>query len=508
MSDQSSDTEFLPSDIERLSLDQLIRYASGQLLSPESAPYVQQRWFSNLVSAHRLEHERRSNLTPDEYVFWTSKARVWTGRQVEAWDALHDPECKEVVLFGAVRTGKTDVALAWFVEHIMRHPDNDHGLICQSLPNYERLVDDLRFFAHLARLDVSKTNTGLRIGDTTITRLIANTETAYERIKGATWAGLFVDEGVECDAAALLEGFARCSVRGAKIVYCSNPGEPENDFSTEIRVPLARGSRPGKVVTFSATEERNDLVPTVDPTYRESLTLRYKPGTAMYRRYILGEDASMAGAVYPMVDQACQPRRPKGDPDRWYITVDPGFSTSASIALLVGVWPETLPGGMRERFVVCDEWRHLGVEQGSLTFPDQIASMLDHMVPLTKGVRTILTIDEADTQFRQQAVYGLAQRTDVSHIDIWRCPKGKIEDGIEAVQSALGWWLWIAHPRSKPEHRLGRLVRELRRYRYDPDKIEKGKEDAALGHFDACDALRYLVHGIVTRSIRPIGASS
>ena len=455
---------------------------------------------------HRLALKQEADTglahTVEHYRWMLDNARVWTPRQKDALDALRDRSLPEVSLYGAQRTGKTDVAQAWLIEQILMYASQRHGLVVQSLPSLNRTIEGLRFFAALAGMSIKREETTLRVGDSVVQYVVANTIMSGAKIKGDTLHSVLFEEAPDIPDEALQIILGRISEDDAQICYTGNAGRIGRAFARRVNDPLKKGTsdRPGVFIRFDLTK-RAHRPPTVGKRYVKRTADAYK-GTPLYKPLIEGVD-DMLGALFPHVLRACDKNI---DIDRnWrrvFVTVDPGWTSSATHALLAGSYLE----GRVERWAILDEWYHRGANSSPMEYADQVDSIMSRFQALLPARRMGVLVDMSDSQWHM-AIDEWIKRTD-QYVSRYVAPKGEIDEGMRAVQAMLGSTLFLRREAGPHDNTLSHLYRQMRDMQQDDAESKKSGADKRLktpdadgGNWDGVDALRYLCLGISTNSI-------
>lgn len=199
----------------------------------------------------------------------------------------------------------------------------------------------------------------------------------------------------------------------------------------------------------------------------------------VWKSEMLCERPSARDLVYPEFDESVHVRDsvdpPPADDERfrWLGGMDFGYRSPT-----VFLW--AVHDTERDELLIVDE--HVASER---TAREHIAQVESRRRPLPRWVGA------------DPAGHARNEHTGESTIALWRSAGWKIrtarttiEAGVEAVRARLraadGGVRLFVHPRCET------LIRSMRSYHFDPDRIED-REPVKDGHDHACDALRYLV---------------
>jgi len=144
-------------------------------------------------------------------------------------------------------------------------------------------------------------------------------------VQGATFAGALLDEAALMPRSFVEQTLARCSVEGARLWFSCNPEGPQHWFYREWI--LKAEERRMLYLHFSMEDN-----PGLSREMRERYARRYS-GT-FYRRFVLGEWIAPEGRIYDFFQRETYAKpRPKGEAERWYVSVDYGTANPCSMGL-------------------------------------------------------------------------------------------------------------------------------------------------------------------------------
>lgn len=194
---------------------------------------------------------------------------------------------------GAVRSGKTVSSILRFLKHVRFGPPGDMVVCGRTFITIKRNV--LYTLQNVIGLPVSMSaqNTEMNIFNRTVHVVGANDERAEGKIRGATFAGAYVDE-----ATLMPEGFfkmllSRLSIPNAQLFATTNPDSPfhwlKREFIDKPDLDLKH---------FHFLLEDNQ---TLSSDYINALKKEYSG--LWYKRYIDGEWCVAEGAIFDFFDE-------------------------------------------------------------------------------------------------------------------------------------------------------------------------------------------------------------
>lgn len=151
---------------------------------------------------------------------------------------------------------------------------------------------------------------------------------------------------------------------------------------------------------------------------------------------------------------------------------------------------------MNKKLRGLDEYYHSGRETGKQKAPSEYAQDFVQFVRKlgesygTQGVRFYLYLDPS-AQGLQEEIKRACRIVDIPIII--RDAENDVKLGISRVQKVLTFGILGVSPNQE------NLIREFGIYAYDPDSIEKGKEEPVKIDDHCCDAERYLIMGMWTK---------
>lgn len=257
----------------------------------------------------------------------------WVPFSPKALDFLKHSDAKLNILDGSVRSGKTIAMTVRWLEYIVSGPPGDLAMLGKSLGTLKRnVLNDLFDICGKKNARwVDRQQGEMLIFGRRVYAIGASNEEAESRIRGATFAGAYCDEGNLYPESVWMQLQARLSVTGAKCFVNCNPDSPHHWFYVKVimneEIKSKKRWRFYMDDNFSLSEE-----------YRTQLKSMY---TGVFKkRFIDGEWCVAQGLIYDSFDK--QKHLIHYDADylrahavRYFISCDQGTSTTTSWSLMV-----------------------------------------------------------------------------------------------------------------------------------------------------------------------------
>lgn len=246
---------------------------------------------------------------------------------------------------GAVRSGKTSVMATSFVLWAMEHFDQQNFIVAGATietvkRNVVQPIMSTRYLSERFTMRYAGSSSCLVIQSGNVLNRFhvfgGKDESSFRVVQGLTAAGCLLDEVVLMPKSFVEQCMARCSVDGSKFWFSCNPGPPSHWFYREWVTKTAE--KRAYRIHFKLTD---------NPSLSDKVIERYeRMYTGVFKqRYIDGEWVAAEGIVYPMWQDALEPRWKPEDgegPTGYCISVDYGtFNPFAAIKWLrdgSGVW--------------------------------------------------------------------------------------------------------------------------------------------------------------------------
>lgn len=207
-----------------------------------------------------------------------------------------------IICDGAVRSGKTSIMTWAFIRWAMDNFSNQRFGICGKTFGscVENIIKPFMAMSYAKERYVLKWRRSdkiLEVQRGTVKNWFevfgGKDESSFALIQGRTLAGVLLDEVVLMPESFVNQALARCSVKGAKLWFSCNPGNPQHWFYTNWI--LEREKHNALYLHFAMLD---------NPSLDEKTLARYQSmyDGVFYQRYILGEWVAAEGLVYPMFD--------------------------------------------------------------------------------------------------------------------------------------------------------------------------------------------------------------
>ncbi len=402
-------------------------------------------------------------------------------RGKQAW-SVREAQARINLWVGAVRSGKTYSSLWRWLDYVRSGPAGNLVMIGKTMRTLKRnVLDPLAELLGPRRFRLVSGTGECFIFGRRVYLYGANNEGAKDKVMGLTAAGAYCDEVTLWPESVWTALLSRLSVTGAKLFGTTNPDAPAHwlkrrfiDRADELDM---------RVFHFSLDDN-----PALDPAYVTSLKREYVG--LWYRRYILGQWALAAGAVYDMFD-----------PDRHVVDEVPELGTThygggdygtSNPTVFLSLAEATHEEG--DGWLISDEWRWDSRDKGRQMTDAQYSAAYQAWCGEVGEQRGLpewpkaTIIDPSAASFRLQLVNdGVPGVTPGDNA---------VLDGIRDVSTLLGQdRLWF--------HRSSDLgtIEEMMGYSWDEAAQKRGEDKPVKRDDHGPDAVRYLVR----RAVRPRG---
>ncbi|KAF5064994.1 Terminase-like family protein [anaerobic digester metagenome] len=246
-----------------------------------------------------------------------------------------------VICDGAVRSGKTfSMGLSFFLWAMSSFDGQQFGVCGKTILSLRRnvLQEIVPVLRKLGMTCTEKRSENLVVVCSGKRRnrfclFGGKDESSAALIQGSTFAGVLLDEAALMPQSFVEQACARCSVAGSKLWLDCNPEGPNHWFYREW-ICKAREKR-ALYLHFTMAD---------NPVLTEEIRARYETcySGIFYRRFVLGEWVAAQGLIYDFFEREtfCA-AAPKGEMERWRVSVDYGTANPASFGLWGlrgGVW--------------------------------------------------------------------------------------------------------------------------------------------------------------------------
>lgn len=400
---------------------------------------------------------------------------------------------------GAVSAGKTIASLIAFLLALRTvGPVGDVVIIGKTLNTIERNVigqlQNRSLFGAVAKSVVHTRGSSVAIILGRRVELIgANNAAAEERIRGGTFALVYVDEATLLPKEFWNMLVTRLRVAGARLIATTNPASRNHWLRKEW---ILRGAEVD-MVTFHMTMYDNPLYfegGAEGPSYIARMERTYTG--VFYDRFILGKWTTAEGAIYS--DWNEHNRINWADmPDLSQVIgvgIDAG-STHPTVAIMLGLTAERAVDERgrvvpRPRLVLMDELVIEG-KNGDSYSPSVQAAMYRDWLKTRHVPETVLftpprytVVDTAAKWFRDE----LGRPAGGSPGIPTTAANKDVLAGIGTVSSLISQNLLVSTERCE------KWLSEVTEYRWDPKAQEKGEDEPVKENDDSSDATRYITH--------------
>lgn len=234
---------------------------------------------------------------------------------------------------GAVRSGKTYASLWRFIKELTYGPTGEYAIVCRTYDTFKRNVLEqlMRMIGSDVRHYSGKRE--MHLWGKKVHIIGADDERAEAKIRGATFAGAYVDEATIIPETVFKMLISRCSMGGAKIFATTNPDSPYH----WLKVDFLSGNNPD-VASWQFRLDDNPQLSKEDKAY---LPRQYKG--LWYQRFIEGKWVQAEGAVYDFFDPAIHTiPYPASRPEQYIVGIDYG-TANPCVFVLLGINYSKLP---------------------------------------------------------------------------------------------------------------------------------------------------------------------
>nr|WP_269212830.1 PBSX family phage terminase large subunit [Schaalia sp. lx-100] len=395
-------------------------------------------------------------------------------KQQTAWKDFLTPEVRFLLLDGAIRSGKTVIAILIWLHWLPKSPEGHLAIIGKTKTTITRnILDVIKAIRPQAIGHYTSKTDVVTIMGRDVQIISANDAQAESKIRGLTLAGSMVDEATLLPEPMFVQLLGRHSVPRAKMIATTNPDSPAHYLKTNYIDRHEEGLLPDWAVHHFTMDDN----PGLTPEYVESVKREFSG--LWYRRFIQGEWVSAEGAVYDMWDPKKHvvewdelPRMV----DAYAVGIDYG-TQNPTAALILAMGEDGI-------LYFVDEWRLDSTNRGHGTWTDaeQSQALLNWLHTTTHAPRMDvqprrIIVDPAAASFKvqlkQDGAWGL---TDANNDVLY---------GIRLMANGLGaGWLKIAD-------RCQGLIKEAPGYSWDPKAQAAGADKPIKTADHSLDAARY-----------------
>lgn len=299
----------------------------------------------------------------------------------------------------------------------------------------------------------------------------------------------FFDDGEgEDELLNIAATFARGNSGGFQMVYLFNP--PKNPNSGIVKWMHKMEQRPDCIHVH--TDYRDVPAAWLGPDLIQEAEALLAVDERQYRWVWLGESIGIDEVIYYMFSQRHMGDVPVPHEDRFSMIAIGGDYGQQNATAFQAAGLDFAHGKLRG----LGEYYHSGRESGTQKAPSEYAQDFVAFVKElgeqygTEGTRFYLYLDPSAKGLQEEikrACRNAAVPVAVREAD------NDVKLGISRTQKALTFDILRISPKQE------NLVREMGVYAYDPESIEKGKEEPVKIDDHCVDGLRYLVMGVWTK---------
>ena len=363
---------------------------------------------------------------------------------------------------GAVRSGKTYVSLLRFIRAVSEGPTGEYAILTRTYDSFKRnvLPQIMSFIGADAKHYSGKRE--LVIWGKTINVVGCDDERSEYKIRGATFAGAYVDEATIIPESVFKQLISRCVMGGAQIFATTNPDSPYHWLKRDFL-----DNNPD-VKSWEFTLHDNPQLTTDEKAY---LTRQYKG--IWYKRFIEGLWVMAEGCVYDFFDTSTHVIDfSPSNAQEYIVGIDYGTANPTAFTLL-GINRSKFPNMWVEETYFYDSKAH----QRQMTDTEQA----DAFVKFIKGrpIRAIY-IDPSAASFKLELYrHGVQNLYDAQN---------EVLDGIRMVSNFLNnGSLKVCRCN---EH----LIKEFQSYCWDSKCALTGIDKPLKTNDHILDSLRYSIY--------------
>lgn len=383
-------------------------------------------------------------------------------------DSFANSTAKINIWEGAVRSGKTYISLWRFLDEVKNGPDGHFVAIAKTVGSFKRNVYDQ--IEQMIGPDVHwySGKQEMFIWGRQIHVIGASDERSESKIKGATFAGAYVDEATEIPETAWKMLVSRCAKGEAKIFATTNPDTPFHYLKSEYL------ENNPDVKSWKFLLEDN---PALSQKDRDYLLRQYKG--LWHKRYILAEWCLAEGSVYDLFDEDMHVIEESKAYAKYYVLgVDYG-TTNPCAFILVGFNDDSPTPIWVEKEYYFDSKKE-GFQKTDAEYANDLLNFL-YDYPVKQ-----IYIDPSAASFKLEVKRVLAKYGKQGCLII--DANNDVENGICVVAKHLA----LGH--LKVRRQCKNLIQEFQSYVWDSKKAIRGVEEPVKAHDHALDALRYAIY--------------
>jgi len=363
---------------------------------------------------------------------------------------------------GAVRSGKTYVSMARFLDEIIHGPPGSYAILSRTYDTFRRNI--LQTLTEMIHTD-AKWYAGKRelsIWGKQIYVIGCDDERSEAKLRGSTFCGAYVDEASMIPESSFKMLISRCAMKGARIFCTTNPDSPyhwlKKDY-LEDNIDVAKWQ-------FTLNDN-----PELTQEEKDYLCRQYKG--VWYQRFIEGRWVQAEGAIYDFFEMDIHAiTHPPGIAEYYIVGIDYG-TTNPCAFVLIGVNRSKFPNIWVE-----DEYYYNSRDQQRQKTDSEYADDLKEFIK-GKNVSAIY-VDPSASSFKVEL-----QKQEV--LNLFNA-ENEVLDGIRFVSSFIG------NGTLKICRKCRNLIAEMQSYVWDSKSHKQGEDKPLKENDHALDALRYCVY--------------
>jgi PBSX family phage terminase large subunit len=370
---------------------------------------------------------------------------------------------------GSVRSGKTVASQIAWVDFVRKGPPGTFVMAGRTRDTLDtNVLQPLQEFLGPRRMQLHRSRGMATICGRPVRLRSFDNATAELKVRGATFAGAYVDEVTTAPQSFFAMLDSRLSIDGSRLYGTTNADGPVHWLKTEY---LDR-EHELDLRSFHFTLDDNPYLP---QSYKDALRVNY---TSLWRkRFIEGLWVAAQGAIWDAFDSDRHVVDLVPADAKWktvLLAVDYG-TANPFVALLVGL-------DSKDQFWVIDEWRWDSRAKGrQLSDLEYSAALVEWLKPLPDPLKPSRTlVDPSAASFIVQARQdGLPDVCDAAN---------DVDDGLRMVNTTFSRdRLFIAR-------KCAQVRKEISSYSWDPKAQARGLDQPIKANDHGCDALRYAIY--------------
>lgn len=388
---------------------------------------------------------------------------------------VHCSDAKMNIATGSVRSGKTIACTVRWIEYILGGPQVDYAMMGKSLGTLKRnVINDLFDIVGKSNARwVDRQQGEMLIFGKRVYGIGAATEEAEERIRGATFGGVYCDEANLYPESVWMQMQARLSVEGAKTFANCNPDSPYHWFYKQV---LKNGKIDKKIWQFNMDDNLS-----LTDEYKRQLASQFSG--VFKKRFIDGIWCVADGKIYDTFDPARHcvaaaalvDRLPENIRD-YYIGCDQGTSVTCSWSAMCKDKQTGITYKIGEYYYVAKE--HQRQKDDGEYFRD-FQLFIDRFVPKKFQHNLPVYGDPAASSWDAMLT---------NHGYNYRHADNNVLEGIKFVLCALNTGKYVIDVNCK------KTIEEYDNYSWDEKAQEKGVDKPRKQFDHSCDSDRYALY--------------